>query len=406
MNNNQTIQILTLLLVFFVIVLFALIGVLVIKKLTKNKKQVSTEEISKAEKPAEVKSKEVVYKSYTKDSIYNFMEFDKVEDNMIIQKNGIRFLMVVECEGVNYDLMSELEKVGVEEGFLQFLNSLRYPVQIYVQSRTINLTSSIENYRKKISEYKSKLDKMTFEYEKLKENPLAKKEVLQKYNYEITKQRNLYEYGQDIIENTQKMNLNKNVLSKKYYIIIPYYSEETVGPEIDKEDIKNMAFSELYTRAQAVIRTLSACEVSSKILNSSELINLLYVAYNRDESETFSIDKLIQAGCEEIYTTAPDVFESKIKALDEVIAREAQAKAEEAYQTVVKSNKQKIAESKEQNIEDLIAEMAKEILEENKRYIGEESAEEAKEIIEKTKESKGGSGANEKRRTTRKARVS
>ena len=78
------------------------------------------------------------------------MEFDKIDDNMILQKGGKRFLMVIECQGVNYDLMSGLEKNSVEQGFLQFLNTLRYPIQIYVQTRTVNLGSSINTYKERV----------------------------------------------------------------------------------------------------------------------------------------------------------------------------------------------------------------------------------------------------------------
>ena len=404
MSNNQMIELLTIALIFCVMLLFITMGILVCRKIMKNKKEKDKNKDAIQSKEKEIKSKEVTFKSYTRESIYNFMEFDKIEDNMIIQKNGKRFLMVVECQGVNYDLMSKVEKVAVEEGFLQFLNSLRHPIQIYVQSRTVNLTGSIENYRKKISEYKMKLDRMLMEYEELKSNPRIKEETLQRYNYEIAKQKNLYDYGKDIVENTEKMNLNKNVLNKKYYVIIPYYSEEANNIELDKEEIKNLAFSELYTRAQSIIRTLFACNVNSKILNSSELVNLLYVAYNRDESEIFDIDKAIQAGCDDIYSTAPDVFENKIKALDELIARKAQERAEEAFETV-KSKKQKIAETTELNMDDLIDEMAKKILDENRRYIGKDAVEKSKQIIDETKESKGGKGANEKKKTTRTTRT-
>lgn len=402
MNNSQMVQILTLVLIFFVAVLFTVIGILVIKKLMKNQKEKEKNKEVIHHKEKEEKSKEVVFKSYTRESIYNFMEFDKIEDNMIIQKDGKRFLMVVECQGVNYDLMSRVEKVAVEEGFLQFLNSLRHPVQIYVQSRTVNLTGSIENYKKKISEYKIKLDRMLMEYEELKSNPKTREETLQRYNYEIIKQKNLYDYGQDIVENTEKMNLNKNVLNKKYYVIIPYYSEEANNADLDKEEIKNLAFSELYTRAQSVIRTLFVCNVNSKILNSSDLVNLLYVAYNRDESEIFDIDKAIQAGCDDIYSTAPDVFENKIKALDEMITKKAQERAEEAFE-IAKSRKQIIAENTENNIEDLIDEMAKRILDENRTYIGKDAVEKSKKVID---EGKGGKGANEKKKTTRTSRTS
>lgn len=100
-----------------------------------------------------------IAKEYTKESIFKFMDFDKIEDNMIVQKNGNRYLMVVECQGINYDLMSEAEKVSVEEGFLQFLNTLRHPIQIYVQTRTVNLNNSLEGYNKRLQEIEIELEK-------------------------------------------------------------------------------------------------------------------------------------------------------------------------------------------------------------------------------------------------------
>ena len=109
------------------------------------------------------------------------------------------------------------------------------------------------------------------------------------------------------------------------------------------------------------------------------------------------MDKAIQAGCDDIYSTAQDVFENKIKALDEMIARKAQEKAEEAFEEV-KSQKQKIAENTEQNIEDLIDEMAKKILDENRTYIGKDAVEKSKKIID---DKKGGKGANEEKTKTR-----
>ena len=84
-----------------------------------------------------------------KKSVFRFLEFDEVEDNMIVQDNGARYLMVVECKGINYDLLSGVEKASVEEGFIQFLNTLSHPVQIYTQTRTINLENSIQTYREK-----------------------------------------------------------------------------------------------------------------------------------------------------------------------------------------------------------------------------------------------------------------
>ena len=175
----------------------------------------------------EQEEKSTIQQNYSEQSIFNFMEFDKIEDNMIIQNKGKKFLMVVKCQGVNYDLMSGVEKASVEQGFLQYLNALRYQIQIYVQTRTVDLESSISTYKDKI-----------------------------KLLGEVAKIRNLYEYGVDIVNNTERMSLNKSILSKQYYIIIPYYAEEIGTADYSKDEIQNMAFSELYTRAQSTISLL------------------------------------------------------------------------------------------------------------------------------------------------------
>lgn len=271
------------------------------------------------------------------------MEFDKVEDNMIVQKNGNRYLMVVECQGINYDLMSEAEKVSVEEGFLQFLNTLRHPIQIYVQTRTVNLNDSIENYKKKLAEIEAQLEKKRNTYLRKLQSGEYPKEELEKEFYEVTKQTNLYEYGKDIIANTEKMSLNKNVLNKKYYIIIPYYVEDLGSNSFDKEEIKNLAFSELYTKAQSIIRTLSGCEVNGRIMNSNEVVDLLYMAYNRDEAEVFSLERALRAGYDELYTTAPDVLDKRMKILDEEIEKKALTLVNEKVLAVRSKKQQEIA---------------------------------------------------------------
>ena len=337
--------------------------------------------------------------SYTKQSIMNFMEFDKVEDNMIVQKKGKRYLMVVECQGVNYDLMSNMEKVAVEEGFQQFLNTLRHPIQIYIQTRTINLERSISSYKAKVKEIEDKYRKMMFEYNSMKDSDAYSKEDLDKYLFEITKQRNMLEYGRDIVQDTEKMSLNRSVLNRKYYIVIAYYSEENPDHQYDVEEIRNMAFSELYTKAQSMIRTLSACSISGKILSSKELIELLYVAYNRDESEAFGIDKAMQAGYEDLYSTAPDVFEKKVKALNEVIHEKAVNLANDTVDRIKSKNEQK-AEETEENMEELVRKMAQIIIGDNRNYVGVDVAAEAIKELEKSKE-EGEESDEEIKKTTR-----
>src|SRR5699024_594502 len=79
------------------------------------------------------------------DSIYKFMEFDEVLDNMIVRKVRKQYVMVIECKGINYDLLSEDEKNAVESGFIEFLNTLRFSIQLYVQTRKLNFEDLINN---------------------------------------------------------------------------------------------------------------------------------------------------------------------------------------------------------------------------------------------------------------------
>ena len=382
MTDNQITQVLTYLLIFMVFILMTLIVVFIYVKMKDNKRK--KQEEGKDESTSGV-GQNTATRGYNKQSISNFMEFDKVEDNMIVQKNGNRYLMVVECQGVNYDLMSSMEQTAVEEGFLQFLNSLRYPIQIYVQTRTVNLENSISNYKKRVDEIEGVLRRKEAEYESNRQSGLFEREEIKAQFYELTKIRNLYEYGKDIIFNTQQMSLNKNVLNKQYYIITSYYPSELGNTNFDKDELQSLAFSELYTRCQSIISSLYSTGVVGKILNSDSLVELLYMAYNRDEAEVFGLDKALQAGFDELYSTAPEVIEKKIAALDREIEAKAITKAENTV-AKVRTIKERKLQERQMKMEDIIDEMAKIIVQDNEAYIGKDIAKDAiKDITNSTK---------------------
>ena len=322
---------------------------------------------------------------YTKKSIFKFMQFDKIEDNMIIQDNGQRYLMVIECEGVNYDLMSQVEKTAVEAGFVQFLNTLRYPIQLYVQTRTVNIGESIQNYKNRLAITKKELDSKQMEYNKMLKAENYNEKDTETVRRELIRIKNLYEYGKDVVDDIQKTSSNKNVLRKHYYIVVPYYAAEIGTELLSEEEKKSMIFSELYTRCQSLIRTLFSCEMKCKILNSTELVELLYIAYNRDDSESYSVEKAIQAGYSELYSTAPDVLDKRMKAIDEKIEENAVNIAREAIDEVRLEKERKI-KKKEEEFEKLVKQMAEKMLNENKKYIGKDVTEKAIEKIQKTEE--------------------
>lgn len=345
---------------------------------------------------------------YNKQSIFSFMKFDKIEDDMIITKKGTKYIMVIECQGINYDLMSGIEKNSIEQGFLQFLNTLKHPIQIYTQTRTVNLGSSISKYKERLKTVENRLVSKQMEYNTKANSKQYTEEQLSKEKLEVIKERNLYEYGKDIINNTEKMNLNKNILRRHYYIIVSHIPEEINDPNIAKSEIRDIAFNELYTKCQSIIASLAVCEVHGKILNSNELAELLYMAYNRDDADIYQLEKALNARYDELYVTAPDVLDQKIKLLDKKIEEEAIKEANEKLQEAAEeTEKEKLARKKEADMQALIDKMAKMLIDDNKELVGADIAKKAKEKIDNKKNKRKEGDQDEETSTkTRRKKVS
>ena len=401
MNNDQVTSLLTMILVIMLGVLFLLVVVYLILKMKdrnskhdNKKRQKEQQQVSQANQI-----------SYNKQSVFSFMKFDKIQDDMIVRQNGTKFIMVVECQGINYDLMSGIEKTSVEQGFIQFLNTLRHPIQIYTQTRTVNLGGSIEKYKDRLKEIENRLVAKQLDYNaKMNSDEYSQAEV-NKARMEVVRERNLYEYGRDIINNTERMNLNKNILRRHYYIVISYVPEEINNQSYGKDEIRDRAFNELYTKCQSAIASLSVCGINGKILNSNELAELLYMAYNRDDADIYQLDKALDARYDELYITAQDVLDKKMKELDKKIQEDAIRKANEKLLEVAEeTQKQREVREKEEDIDKLINEMAKIMIDENKDFVGDEAARKAKEKIDEEDQRKGGKKDEKKQKTTSRGR--
>lgn len=401
MDSIKLLTMILMIILGIMIMLLIVLGIVFITSRMSQKEESEKKEAQNGNKAPKVKK----FKEYRTASVLDFMEFDTIVDNMISQKDGKRYIMVVECQGINYDLMSEVEKNSVEEGFIQFLNTLRHPVQIYTQTRTINLSNSIETYKEKVKEIENAVEKQEMNYKQMLKSGTYTQEQLNKAYFELTKQKNLYEYGKDIIYSTERMSSNKNVLNKKYYVVIPYFVEELGENSFDKEEQRNLAFSELYTRAQSVVRTLGVCGINSKVMNSNELVELLYVAYNRDEAEIYGLEKALKAGYDELYSTAPDVVDKQMKVLNKQIEDEALELAQQKV-TEARSEKQKRLAEKRLKKRDLIGELAELMITENAGIIGQDVAQNAIEKLkEETKEEGGKGSGKEKQKRVRKTKT-
>lgn len=329
------VSILNIVLVVLVFVIFAL-GMMYLYIIYRNKNK-SKEEIRASEKGK--KSGEYTSTALAgmpRESVYKFMEFDEVKDNMIIRKNRTQYVMVIQCQGVNYDLMSEQEKIAVEEGFVQFLNTLRFQIQLYVQTRSLNLRDIIDGYKGKVKTVEQEIEQIRSKMKVAAEQ--GNMQALEKLKYEEKRKINILEYGADISDYIGRMSLNKNVLQQKTYVIVSYFVSELGNvSNYSKDEIDNMCFSELYTRCQSVIRSLASCEVSGRILNSEELAELLYIAYNRDDSEVLQLSKALDAEYDALYSTSKDVLKKKEDILNQKIEEEA---VELATRSIISADEQ------------------------------------------------------------------
>ena len=376
MSNSQIATLLLGVLGIMFFILIILIGIYVIIRIKSKNKQ------KEYENEENVSSKSKVEQMYNLKSIFNFMEFDKIEDNMIVQKKGKKFIMIVKCQGINYDLMSGVEKSGVEQGFIQYLNSLRYPIQIYIQTRTVDLTGSISTYKQKIRKLGDDLAHKEFDYNQKVRSGQYNSKQLEKERFELVKARNLYEYGTDIVANTERMSLNKSILTKQYYIVLSYYPEEVSNSNYSADEISGMAFSELYTRAQTTINLMSVCGVAGKILDSYELAELLYSAYNRDEAENYDLQKAINSGYDSLYVTAPDVLEKRKRELDKQIEIDAINMANRAVDEVNHETElEKEVRKREEEYNEMVARMAELVLENNQDILGKSVVNKAKQKV-------------------------
>ncbi|MFH1451308.1 MAG: hypothetical protein ABIF89_01720 [bacterium] len=188
-----------------------------------------------------------------------FLEVDQVKEGIMILKNkGLRGVLMV--SSINFALKSEDEQDATIYQFQNFLNSLDFFCQILIQSRRLNITGYLE--RIKI-------------LEKTQPNELLR---VQTNEYRVFIQR-LIETG--------------SILSKMFFVIVPYSSsEQTGGKETKKELIPELTEevfqrcrNQLLQRMEFVAVGLKRCGLQSIPLTTPEIIELLWSLHHPKEAE-------------------------------------------------------------------------------------------------------------------------
>ena len=192
----------------------------------------------------------------------------ELRDNVVIMKDG-SFRAVVACKSINFDLMSDVEREGVEYSYQNFLNSLKFTTQVLVRSQRVDIGPYIE----RLSEIRRNNDNML-----------------------------LGVLMDDYINFIDILSQEANIMDKSFFIIIPYYTSadaekiiqqtkslfksfsKTKTPEVTKIDraTYDKALSELNNRVDAVMSGLFQIGIQSVRLNTRELAELYYNFNNPD----------------------------------------------------------------------------------------------------------------------------
>lgn len=389
-------EIMMLLILILVFAVFVEIAVFVIRMLLKSKKtddEATIDEVVDGNEKAKREDFGRFHGVLRRERVHDFLGFDSVDNGMIIRKDRKEFIMVLLCNGVNFDLRSEREKLAIEEGFLQFLNTLKNPVQLYVQTRSLNFTDIIKDYKDRTEIFKREIDDLA---EKMKKAlATSQEEKYRKYEYLYNNKRRLWEYAQDTLMYTERLNRNRNVLEQKTYIIVSYYAEELGqrGENYTQEERESIIFSELFTRCNNISNALRSSSISSRVLNSEELVELLFNAFNRDELENINLKNYLENEADKLYTTSQDVLNKRKKMLQEEINIQG---IELATQSITKADKKrkKEIEELEKNKNEKIKEKAKVTLEQYKSSFEENLYKDAQNIIDETEIDENGKFKN------------
>lgn len=185
----------------------------------------------------------------------DFLPFNTIENN-VIDLGMHKYRAIIEVSSLNYGLRTGTEKETIELSFQRFLNSLNFPITIFIQTKTINDTKLLQEMD---VELKSVVD----------EFPLLK-EYANDYFYELGR------LGERIGNNKQK----------KKYIIIPF-DDAYLLKNIEAKEMKEYAVKELTTRVHSIIDGLSGVGLKATRLDSMGLYELIYSVTHKENYNDF-----------------------------------------------------------------------------------------------------------------------
>jgi len=201
-------------------------------------------------------------------STQQFLELESIKEGIVILKNkSLRGIMMV--SSVNFALKSDDEQTAIIYQFQNFLNSLDFSLQIFIQSRRLNMTGYLDKLK---------------EIEQRQTNDLLRIQTA--------------EYRKFIGEIIS----SGSIMNKSFYVVVPFQTVTVAGLasqpkgqsktktatgalQTNAEEQFNHAKTQLWQRMEFVALGLRRCGLKCVPLNSLELIEFFWGLHHPTESE-------------------------------------------------------------------------------------------------------------------------
>ena len=199
----------------------------------------------------------------------DILKIEEIRDGVLVLKDGsLRAVMM--ASSLNFSLKSADEQTAVIMQYQNFLNSLDFTVQFFLESRKLN----IEPYLNTLKEAEAK-----------QTNELLKIQIT------------------EYVEFIRTFVRAANIVSKNFYIVVPFTPALFTTPQegvksllgifgkksAENKNLPQDKFDEyknqLWQRVDSVIQGLVRTGVRAVPLNTEELIELFYSLYNPGELE-------------------------------------------------------------------------------------------------------------------------
>ncbi len=206
----------------------------------------------------------------------DFVPIRDVRNGIIILNNGDLRMMLM-TSSLNFGLKSAEEQAAIIVQFQNFLNSLEYPIQIFIQSKRLDTRPYL---------------KMLEEREKVQLIDAMKIQV--------------HEYIAFIRDFTSRT----NIMSKNFFIVVPYAGGVKLAakggggplaglfgggkgkskkPTEEEERSFEEAKVQLEQRVSIVEQGLSRCDIRTTRLGTEEITEMFYKKFNPGELESAAV---------------------------------------------------------------------------------------------------------------------